>query len=78
MEPLQPGRTAGESDSQGAVLTEPTSPPAEPGKRSSNKIIMIVVGVILVCCGCLAALLVLQSLLENSDFTLVRTLTGLV
>lgn len=40
--------------------------------------IAILVGVILVCCACAAALLVFQYLLENSDFTLVHMLHGLV
>lgn len=35
---------------------------------------MILIAAILLCCGCLAALLIGQYLLENSDITLVKLL----
>jgi hypothetical protein len=54
-------------------MTE-TTPPAEPGKKKPNTAIILAAGAILLCCGCIAALLIGQYLLENSDFSLVNFL----
>jgi hypothetical protein len=47
-------------------------PPVAPKKDNSRTIIAVVVGVIVLCCVCIATVLVAQYLLENSDFSLVR------
>ena len=54
-----------------------TVPPPGPAKSGPNRTVLIVVGVIVLCCGCIAALLVGQYLLENSDFTLVGLLRAI-
>ncbi len=48
------------------------APPASPQKN--NRLGVILIAGVLLCCACLGALLVGQYLLENSDFTLVKLL----
>jgi len=50
---------------------EPVMQPDAP-KNSNKNILYIVLGVVVFCCLCCAALLIGQYFLENSDFSLVN------
>jgi|GEM_PF-2650541 len=51
-------------------MTEATTPPS--GQSKKNTVLYIVIGVVVFCCVCCGLALILQTILENSDFTLVN------
>lgn len=51
-------------------MTEEINTPSEQPKK--NMVLYIVIGAVILCCVCCGFALVLQLVLENSDFTLVN------
>ena len=51
-------------------MTEEINTPSEQPKK--NMVLYIVIGVVILCCVCCGFALILQLILENSDFTLVN------
>lgn len=51
------------------MTEEINTPPEQPKK---NMVLYIVIGVVILCCVCCGFALILQLILENSDFTLVN------
>ena len=51
-------------------MAEETNTPSEQPKK--NIVLYVVIGIAVICCVCCGIAMILQLILENSDFTLVN------
>ena len=51
-------------------MAEETNTPSEQPKK--NIVLYVVIGIAVICCVCCGIAMILQVILENSDFTLVN------